>query len=326
MELAKKSGRLRSSNGIRKLVRETRLSVEDLVYPLYVTEGSGIRTEISSMPGVFHLSIDQLLIELDEIQDAGIPGVMLFGIPGSGNEAGFGGCDPEGVMQRALRAARSEFPELLLIADVCLCENTGYGHCSPEYEGEVYNDALLELLCKTAVSYVRAGADMVAPSDMIDGRVGAIRKALDAEGFINTAIMACSAKYASSFCGPFRKAVPSKQVQGDRKTWLMDYSNGKEVLREVELDIQEGADIVMMKPALAYLDIIGKVSGCYGVPVAAYQVSGEYFMVKAASQYGWINEKGMVLEMLTAMKRAGAGILITYYAKQLATWLEEDNA
>lgn len=323
MDLIKRPRRLRTSEGMRKLVRETDLSVGDLIYPLFVVEGTGIKKEIPSMPGVYHFSIDMLLKELDEVQKAGIPGVLLFGVPDSKDEAGSQAYHSNGIVQKALHAAKKEFPELLLIADVCLCEYTSHGHCGLIQDGKILNDCSVELLCKAAVSYARAGADIIAPSDMMDGRVGAIRRALDEEGFCDIAIMAYSAKFSSSFYGPFRDAAQSKPAFGDRKTYQMDYSNLKEALREVALDIEEGADIVMVKPALAYLDVIHEVSNGFHVPVAAYHVSGEYSMIKAAAQNGWIDEKGAVLESVTAIKRAGAKIIITYFAKQLAQWIKE---
>lgn len=318
MELINRPRRLRSSDGIRKLVRETSLSVEDLIYPLFVVEGEGIKTEIQSMPGVFHFSIDNFLKELEEVQRLGIPGVLLFGIPDHKDEVGSQAYDSNGIIQRALRAAKKEFPELLLIADVCLCEYTSHGHCGLIHEGKVLNDPSVELIAKTALSYAEAGADIIAPSDMMDGRIGAIRRTLDENGFTDKIIMAYSAKYSSSFYGPFREAAHSTPAFGDRKTYQMDYSNIQEAIREVELDIIEGADIVIVKPALSYLDVISEVKNRFNVPVAAYNVSGEYSMIKAAAQNGWIDEKGAVLESLTAMKRAGAKIIITYFAKQVA--------
>ena len=323
MDLHKRPRRLRTCEGMRKLVRETELSVGDFIYPLFVVEGIGIKKEIPSMPGVYHLSIDNLLEELNEIQKLGIPGVLLFGVTDCKDEAGSQAYHSNGIVQRAIYAAKKEFPELLLIADVCLCEYTSHGHCGLVQDGKILNDSSVELICKAAVSYARAGADIIAPSDMMDGRVGAIRRALDEEGFCDIAIMAYSAKYSSSFYGPFREAAQSKPAFGDRKTYQMDYSNLKEALREVALDIEEGADIVMVKPALAYMDIIHEVSNRFDIPVAAYHVSGEYAMIKAAAQNGWIDEKGAVLESVTAIKRAGAKIIITYFAKQLAQWMKE---
>lgn len=323
MDLIKRPRRLRASEGMRKLVRETTISVEDLIYPLFVVEGEKIKKEIPSMPGVFHLSIDMFLIELGEVQKAGILGVLLFGVPDCKDSAGSGAYDDNGIIQRALRAAKREFPGLLLVADVCLCEYTDHGHCGLIEEGRILNDCSVELIAKSALSYAKAGADIIAPSDMMDGRIAAIRSALDENGFTDKTIMAYSIKYSSSFYGPFRDAAHSKPAFGDRKTYQMDYSNVKEALREVELDIAEGADIVMVKPALAYLDIINEVSKRVNVPIAAYNVSGEYSMIKAAASNGWIDEKGAVLESITAIKRSGAKIIITYFAKQIAHWLKE---
>ncbi|MCR4436334.1 MAG: porphobilinogen synthase [Clostridiales bacterium] len=322
MDLIKRPRRLRAGGNMRRLVRETALSVDDLIYPLFVVEGEGIKKEIPSMPGVYHLSIDNLLKELDEVQSLGIPGVLLFGVPDVKDEAGTGAYSHDGIVQRALREAKRHFPELLLVADVCLCEYTSHGHCGMIHEGKILNDASVELIARAAVSYAEAGADIVAPSDMMDGRVGAIRKALDRNGMEDKAIMAYSAKYASAFYGPFRDAAHSAPAFGDRKTYQMDCGNKKEALREVELDIAEGADIVMVKPAMAYLDIINEAAGRFDVPVAAYNVSGEYSMIKAAAQNGWLDEKAVVLESMTAIKRAGAKIIITYFAKDLARWIE----
>lgn len=325
MDLIKRPRRLRVNVGIRKLVRETAISVEDLIYPLFVVEGEKIKKEIPSMPGVFHLSIDMFLIELSEVQKAGIPGVLLFGVPEHKDEVGSQAYDDNGIIQRALRAAKREFPDLLLVADVCLCEYTSHGHCGLIENGKILNDSSVELIAKSAVSYAEAGADIIAPSDMMDGRIAAIRSALDEKGFTDKIIMAYSAKYSSVFYGPFRDAAHSKPAFGDRKTYQMDYGNVKEALREVELDIEEGADIVMVKPAIFYLDIISEVSNRFNVPVAAYNVSGEYSMIKAAANNGWIDEKGAVLESITAIKRAGAKIIITYFAKQIAGWLKEEK-
>jgi porphobilinogen synthase len=307
------------------MVRETSISVNDLIYPMFIVEGQGIRNEISAMPGIYQLSIDNFLKELNEVQSYGIPGVLLFGVPDVKDENGSGAYDSNGLIQRALRAAKQKYSDLLLIADVCLCEYTSHGHCGLIQDGRVLNDGSVELIAKSAVSYAEAGADIIAPSDMMDGRVGAIRQELDRKGFSDIAIMAYSAKYASSFYGPFREAAHSKPAFGDRKTYQMDYANRKEALREVELDIEEGADLVMVKPALAYLDVIHEVSSRFHVPVAAYNVSGEYAMIKAAAQNGWIDERRAALEAVTAMKRAGAKIIITYFAKQIAEWLKEEG-
>jgi porphobilinogen synthase len=321
----KRPRRLRQSANIRKLVRETAVSVDDLIYPMFIVEGKDVKNEIPSMPGVFQFSIDMFLIELEEIQKLGIQGVLLFGVPHCKDETGSQAYDDNGIVQRALKAARRSFPDLLLIADVCLCEYTSHGHCGLIKEGKILNDATLELLSRSAVSYAKAGADIIAPSDMMDGRVKAIRGALDDNGFENVIIMAYSAKYSSAFYGPFREAAHSAPSFGDRKTYQMDYGNLKEALREVESDIEEGADIVMVKPALAYLDIINEVSKNFNIPVAAYNVSGEYSMIKAAAANGWIDEKNAVLEAVTAIKRAGAKIIITYFAKQLAILLKENQ-
>ncbi len=321
MDLIKRPRRLRINENMRRLVRETSVSVDDFIYPLFVVEGKGIKSEIPSMPGVYHFSIDLILKELEEIRDLRIPGVLLFGVPHTKDEKGSGAYNPDGIIQRALREIKKEFPEILAAADVCLCEYTSHGHCGLIHNGDVENDSTVELIAKTALSYAEAGADIIAPSDMMDGRIGAVRKILDENGFSNKTIMSYSAKYASAFYGPFRDAASSKPSFGDRKTYQMDYANVDEALREVENDILEGADIIMVKPALSYLDVISRVSTMFDMPVAAYNVSGEYSMIKAASQNGWIDEKSAVLETLTSIKRAGAKIIITYFAKQAAVWL-----
>lgn len=321
MDLIKRPRRLRINENMRRLVRETSVSVDDFIYPLFVVEGKGIKSEIPSMPGVYHFSIDLILKELEEIRDLRIPGVLLFGVPHTKDEKGLGAYNPDGIIQRALREIKKEFPEILAAADVCLCEYTSHGHCGLIHNGDVENDSTVELIAKTALSYAEAGADIIAPSDMMDGRIGAVRKILDENGFSNKTIMSYSAKYASAFYGPFRDAASSKPSFGDRKTYQMDYANVDEALREVENDILEGADIIMVKPALSYLDVISRVSTMFDMPVAAYNVSGEYSMIKAASQNGWIDEKSAVLETLTSIKRAGAKIIITYFAKQAATWI-----
>lgn len=323
MELIQRPRRLRTNPNIRRLVRETSTSVNDLIYPLFVVEGTGIKKEIPSMPGVYHFSTDTLMEELSEVQNLGIPGVLLFGIPNHKDEMATAAYNPNGIIQRTLREAKSRFPELLFMADVCLCEYTSHGHCGVVHEGKILNDPSVNLIVKTALSYVEAGADIIAPSDMMDGRIGAIREALDESNYIDKSIMAYSVKYASSFYGPFRDAAQSKPAFGDRKTYQMDYANLREAIREVELDIAEGADIVMVKPALAYLDVINEISRRFDVPVAAYHVSGEYSMIKAAAQNGWIDEKAAMLESTYAIKRAGAKIIITYFAKQIARWLRE---
>ena len=313
--------RLRRSEALRALIRETKVEVGDLIYPLFVVEGNKIKQEISSMPGLYRLSSDLLSEEVEEISRLGIPAIILFGIPQKKDEVASSAYHPKGVVQQAIRAVKKATPELVVITDVCLCEYTNHGHCGFVVDGYVDNDKTLELLAKTALSHAKAGADMVAPSDMMDGRVKAIRQALDGNGFQDTPILAYAAKYASAFYGPFREAAESAPQFGDRRSYQMDPPNWREALREVEQDIAEGADIVMVKPALPYLDVIRKVRDTFNHPLAAYSVSGEYAMVKAAAQQGWLDEKGVVLEMLTAIKRAGADIIITYYAKEAARWL-----
>jgi porphobilinogen synthase len=316
--------RLRANATIRAMVRETALSPSDLVYPLFVVPGFGIREEISSMPGVFHLSLDQLAAEIDDLKSLGIPAVILFGLPESKDEAGSGAFDPDGIVQMAIKAIKLHDPDYYVITDVCMCEYTSHGHCGAlDEQGCVMNDVTLEMLAQTAVSHAEAGADMVAPSDMMDGRVAAIRAALDDEGFTGVPIMSYAAKYASGFYGPFREAADSTPAFGDRRGYQMDPANAEEAIREVALDISEGADIVMVKPALAYMDIIRRVRDEFGYPTAAYNVSGEYAMVKAAAERGWIDEKRVVLETLLGFKRAGAKLIITYHAKDAARWLLE---
>ncbi len=313
--------RLRRSEALRALVRETRVDVGDLIYPLFVVEGKQIKQEVNSMPGLYRLSNDLLPKEVEEIARLGIPAVILFGIPEKKDEAGSSAYHTKGVIQQAIHTIKKTTPELLVITDVCLCEYTSHGHCGVVADGAVDNDKTLELLAKTALSHAEAGADIVAPSDMMDGRVKAIRQVLDAHGLQNIAILAYAAKYASAFYGPFREAAESAPQFGDRRSYQMDPSNWREALREVEQDIAEGADMVMVKPALPYLDVIRKVRDTFNHPLAAYSVSGEYAMVKAAAQQGWLDEKGIVLEMFTSIKRAGADIIITYYAKEAAHWL-----
>jgi len=319
--------RLRGTETIRKLVRETHLSIDDFVYPMFVIYGKGIRNPIHSMPEVYQLSIDNLVKEVQEVSDLGIPGILLFGIPETKDAVGSSAYDPHGILQEAVRAVKDACPELLVITDVCLCEYTDHGHCGPivldNQNATVANDATLELIARTALSHAQAGADMVAPSGMMDGQVKAIRTELDANGFDHIPIMAYSAKYASFFYGPFRDAAESAPQFGDRRGYQMDIANSDEALREVRLDIEEGADIVMVKPALSYLDIIRRVKGEFGYPLAAYNVSGEYSMVKAAAEKGWIDEKRIALEMLTSIKRAGADIILTYFAKDFARWCQE---
>jgi len=313
--------RLRRNEALRALIRETKVEIGDLIYPLFVVEGNKIKQEISSMPGQYRLSSDLLPKEAEEIARLGIPAIILFGIPQKKDEVGSSAYHPKGVIQQSIRAIKKATPDLLVITDVCLCEYTSHGHCGVVVDGYVDNDKTLELLAKTALSHVEAGADMVAPSDMMDGRVKAIRQMLDGNGFQNIPVMAYAAKYASAFYGPFREAAESAPQFGDRRSYQMDPPNWREALREVEQDIAEGADIVMVKPALSYLDVIRKVRDTFNYPLAAYSVSGEYAMVKAAAQQGWLDEKGIVLEMLTAIKRAGADIIITYYAREAARWL-----
>ena len=310
--------RLRRTEALRRLVGETRLSVESLIYPLFVVPGEGVRKEISSMPGVFNFSVDELVKECQEVKRLGIPGVILFGIPESKDELASGAYAEDGIVQRAARALKHEVPALLVITDVCLCEYTSHGHCGKVEEGEIANDPTLELLAKTALSQARAGADLVAPSDMMDGRVGAIRQALDVNGYAHIPILSYAAKYASAFYGPFREAAQSTPQFGDRRSHQMDAANAAEALREVELDLEEGADIIMIKPALPYLDVIRRVRERFNVPVAAYQVSGEYAMIQAAAQLGWLDRDRAMLETVTAIQRAGAQIVLTYFAKDLA--------
>jgi porphobilinogen synthase len=313
--------RLRRTEGLRRLVRETRLSPEQLVLPLFVRPGQAQRRPIESMPGCFQLSVDELVKDARAAAEAGVPAVLLFGIPPAKDPAGSEAYAESGIVPRAVRALKKELPDLVVVTDVCLCEYTDHGHCGVVRDGQVDNDATLELLAQVAVSHARAGADLVAPSDMMDGRVAAIRKALDAAGLAQTPILSYAAKYASSFYGPFRDAAESPPKFGDRRGYQMDPANGAEALREVALDLEEGADIVMVKPALAYLDIIWRVKERFGVPVAAYNVSGEYAMVKAAAEKGWLDERRVVLEVLTALRRAGADLLITYHAREAAQWL-----
>ncbi|HEX8598486.1 MAG TPA: porphobilinogen synthase [Chloroflexia bacterium] len=316
--------RLRRSATLRRMVRETVLSVDDFILPLFVTEGTGVERPISSMPGHSQYSVDLLAKEVDEAAELGIPALLLFGIPAAKDSIGSGAWDERGPVQRAITAIKQRAPEMLVIADVCLCEYTDHGHCgvlSPT--GEVLNDDTLDLLARSAVSFASAGADIVAPSAMMDGQVAAIRARLDSTGYSDVAILAYAAKFASAFYGPFREAAESAPRFGDRKAYQMDPANGREALREVALDVEEGADILMVKPAGPYLDIIRQVRDRYDLPLAAYQVSGEYAMLKAAAQNGWLDERRAALESLTGIKRAGADLVITYYAKQAAQWLAE---
>ena len=314
--------RLRRTEALRTLVQENRIDVSDIIYPMFVVEGKGIKQEISSMPGIFRCSPDQLPAGVEEVAGLKIPAVLLFGIPQDKDETGSSAYQPDGVVQEAIRVIKSTVPELLVITDVCLCEYTTHGHCGVVTNAAVDNDRTLPLLAKMALSHIEAGADIVAPSDMMDGRVKAIRETLDAKGCEHIPILSYAAKYASAFYGPFKEAAESTPQFGDRRSYQIDPPNVREALREVEQDIAEGADIIMVKPALAYLDVIRKVRDTFNCPLAAYNVSGEYAMVKAASQQGWLDERQVVLEILTAIKRAGADIILTYHAKEVARWLQ----
>ena len=316
--------RLRRTEALRALVRENQVDVGDLIYPMFIVEGKGIKEEITSMPGIFRHSPDRLPLEIEEIAGLKIPAVLLFGIPENKDETGSSAYHSEGVIQQAIRVIKKSVPELVVITDVCLCEYTSHGHCGIITNGQVDNDQTLPLLAKMALSHVDAGADIIAPSDMMDGRVKAIREALDEEGFQHIPILSYAAKYASAFYGPFREAAESSPQSGDRRAYQMDPPNVREALREVEQDIAEGADIVMVKPALAYLDVIRQVRNTFNYPLAAYNVSGEYSMIKAAAQRGWIDEKRAIIETLTAIKRAGADIILTYHAKEFARWLRDE--
>ncbi len=313
--------RLRRTDSLRALVRENRVDIGDLVYPMFVVERKGIKQEITSMPGIFRFSPDQLPPEVEEVARLKIPAVLLFGLPEDKDEVGSAAYHPEGVIQQAIRVIKQAVPELLVVTDVCLCEYTSHGHCGVVTNGYVDNDQTLPLLTRMALSHVEAGADIVAPSDMMDGRVKAIRENLDEQGFQHIPILSYAAKYASAFYGPFREAVDSAPQFGDRRSYQMDPSNIREALREIEQDIAEGADIIMVKPALAYLDVIRQARDTFNYPLAAYNVSGEYAMVKAAARQGWIDERQVILEILTAIKRAGADIILTYHAKEVSSWL-----
>ena len=315
--------RMRQSEIIRGLVRETHLNIEQLIYPLFIAENIEEPREISSMPGIMQWPLKYVGQEAKRIAQLGIPAVLLFGIPSEKDEVGSQAYDSQGIIQQAIRRFKAEAPDLLVMTDVCLCEYTNHGHCGVIDNGNVQNDESLKLLARMALSHVVAGADIVAPSDMMDGRVGAIRHALDEHGYSSTPIMAYSAKYASGFYGPFREAAGSAPQFGDRRSYQMDPANAREALREVDLDIAEGADIVMVKPALAYLDVIRRVRDHCDLPIAAYNVSGEYAMIKAAAQQGWIDERRIVMEVLTGIRRAGADMIITYFAPEVAQWLRE---
>jgi porphobilinogen synthase len=313
--------RLRRSEALRDLVRETRLTTSGLIYPMFVCPGKKVRQEVSSMPGIYQQSVDQIVEEAREVESLGIPGIILFGLPESKDPRGASSLRAQGVVQRAIEAIRKAKLKLLVITDVCLCEYTDHGHCGVIENGEVANDPTVLILAQQALSHARAGADIVAPSDMMDGRVGAIREMLDEHKFESTAILSYAAKYSSGFYGPFREAAQSAPQFGDRRSYQMDPANAREALKEVELDLEEGADMVLVKPAMPYLDIIRRVRDAFEVPVGAYNVSGEYAMVKAAAQKGWLDEKRVVLEILTGIQRAGADIILTYHAKDAARWL-----
>jgi porphobilinogen synthase len=316
--------RMRANETVRQFIRETELSAKDFIYPLFVKSGEGHRDEIPSMPGVYQVSLDMLMLEINELLELGVTSVLLFGLPASKDEVGSSAWDEHGVVQEAIRIIRAQAADMFVITDVCMCEYTDHGHCGKlDADGYVNNDATLELLCNEAVSHAKAGAQMVAPSDMMDGRIGAIRKALDQAGFQNVPIMSYSTKYASGFYGPFRDAADSAPSFGDRRAYQMDPANAAEGVRESMYDIAEGADMVMVKPALPYLDVLYRVKSETGFPTVAYNVSGEYSMVKAAAANGWIDEKRVVLELLTSIKRAGADMIITYHAKEAARWLAE---
>ena len=314
--------RLRRSEALRNLVRETQLSTHGLLYPMFACPGRKVRTEVSSMPGIFQQSPDQIVEECREVADLGIPGVILFGLPEHKDATGSEAASPKGAVQRSISAIRKAQLDLLVVTDVCLCEYTDHGHCGVIKDGQILNDPSIALLADAALSHARAGADIVAPSDMMDGRVAAIRRKLDEKAFQDVAILSYAAKYGSAFYGPFREAAQSTPQFGDRRSYQMDPANAREALREVALDIEEGADILMVKPALPYLDIIARVRERFDVPVAAYNVSAEYSMVKAAAQKGWIDEQRIVLEILTGIQRAGASIILTYHAKDVARWLK----
>ncbi|MBI3582419.1 MAG: porphobilinogen synthase [Nitrospinae bacterium] len=307
--------RLRKNENLRRMARETSLSVDNLIYPLFVTYGKGVKDEIGSMPGNYRFSIDTLSKEIKEVKSLGIPAVILFGIPEKKDDVGSEAYNPNGIVQRAIKEIKSAAPDLLVITDVCIDEYTSHGHCGVVKGNEILNDPTLKLLSKMAVTHAKAGADMIAPSDMMDGRVGAIRKALDEKDFTDIPIMSYSAKYASAFYGPFRDACDSSPKFGDRKSYQMDPGNSNEAMREVALDIEEGADIIMVKPAMAFLDIVRRVKDKFNVPVAAYNVSGEYSMVKAAAEKGWVDEEKIMMEILLNIKRAGADMILTYFAK-----------
>ena len=321
MELIKRPRRLRGGANLRKMVRETRMDKSSLIYPLFVMEGNGIQEEIPSMEGQYRYSLDRLPYKLEQLEKAGVNSIMLFGIPDHKDEVGSGAYAQDGIVQKALREAKSRFPEMYYVTDVCMCEYTSHGHCGVLCGHDVDNDKTLELLAKTALSHAQAGSDMIAPSDMMDGRVAAIRKELDLGGYTNIPIMSYAVKYASAFYGPFRDAAGS--APGDRKSYQMDFHNRREGMKEALMDIEEGADIIMVKPAMSYLDMVSEISKAVNVPVAAYSVSGEYAMVKAAAKMGWIDEERIIGEMAVGAYRAGAQIYITYFAEEIAKMMEE---
>lgn len=323
MDMIRRPRRLRSSQAIRDMIHEYDVELSDLIYPVFVVEGTEVKEEIPSMPGIYHYSLDTFKIHLKEIWDSGVRAVLFFGVPDHKDAVGSEAYNPEGIVQRAIRMTKENYPEIICIADICLCEYTDHGHCGLIHEGKVLNDETLELLSKAAVSCAAAGADIVAPSDMMDGRIGHMRRMLDANGFADVLIMAYSIKYASAFYGPFREAAHSAPSFGDRKSYQMDWRNKKDAIVEAELDMEEGADILMVKPGLAYLDILKTIADEFPLPVCTYSVSGEYSMMKAAALNGWIDEKRVVMESMTAMKRAGAKMIITYYALDIARWLKE---
>lgn len=321
----RRNRRLRNTNTLRSMVRETDLRVKDLIYPIFVVEGDNVKNEIPSMPGIYQFSLDRLAVELDEASNLGIPSIILFGVPNYKDEVGSSAYADEGIVQRATRFIKKNYPEIVVIADTCLCQYTDHGHCGVVQEGIIENDVSLTLLAKTAVSQAEAGADIIAPSNMMDGFVAVIRDSLDCAGYSHIPIMSYGVKYSSAYYGPFRDAANSAPQHGDRKTYQMDPANRLEAMREAESDIAEGADFLIIKPALSYMDIIRDMRNAHNIPLVAYNVSGEYSMVKAAAQNGWINEEETVLETLTSMKRAGADMIMTYHAKAAAQWLKERN-
>ena len=323
MELIKRPRRLRGSANLRKMVRETRMDKSSLIYPLFVMEGNGIQEEIPSMEGQYRYSLDRLPYKLEQLEKAGVNSIMLFGIPDHKDEVGSGAYAQDGIVQKALREAKSRFPEMYYVTDVCMCEYTSHGHCGVLCGHDVDNDKTLELLAKTALSHAQAGSDMIAPSDMMDGRILALRHELDKHGYTNTPIMSYAVKYASAFYGPFRDAAGSAPAFGDRKTYQMDYHNRKEALKKAEQDIAQGADIIMVKPAMSYLDIVRETANQFHVPVAAYSVSGEYAMIEAAANAGLVDREAMICETAVGIYRAGANILISYHAKELAKFMDE---